>query len=90
MRNYVWALPSHTGIDQAACVMYIFICLAQVPLEELQQAATMIKSHMESTAHLRVPLRVKLHAGPSWGRLEVLDLGHSALHKQARHDVMTT
>ena len=42
----------------------------QVPEQQVIQAAGVIKRHMEAAAHLQVPLRVKLHVGPSWGQLE--------------------
>jgi DNA polymerase I-like protein with 3'-5' exonuclease and polymerase domains len=38
------------------------------------QVAALVRESMEGAASLRVPLRVKLHSGPSWGELRELQL----------------
>ena len=38
------------------------------------QVAALVRECMEGAASLRVPLRVKLHSGPSWGELTELQL----------------
>lgn len=38
------------------------------------QVAALVRECMEGAASLAVPLRVKLHSGPSWGQLEELRL----------------
>ncbi|KAK9789551.1 hypothetical protein WJX73_010627 [Symbiochloris irregularis] len=45
--------------------------LFEVPIRQLQETAVKIRGCMEGAATLRVPLRVKLHVGPSWGDLKV-------------------
>ncbi|XP_058125219.1 DNA polymerase theta [Anopheles ziemanni] len=46
----------------------------EVPRGQLPKVAKILRSSMENCAKLSVPLRVKLKAGSSWGKLEELSL----------------
>ncbi len=44
--------------------------LFEVRTEALPLVAALVKQEMEGAVALRVPLPVKLNAGPSWGELQ--------------------
>lgn len=48
--------------------------LYEVHKDHVDNVAKILKEAMENVITLTVPTPVKLHSGPSWGRLEVLEL----------------
>uniref|UniRef100_A0A182QX53 DNA polymerase theta n=1 Tax=Anopheles farauti TaxID=69004 RepID=A0A182QX53_9DIPT len=46
----------------------------EVPRNQLQKVAKILRSSMENCAKLSVPLRVKLKAGPTWGTMQELKI----------------
>ena len=63
--------PNRCLKEKACCAAQIHDeLLLEVDRNALAQASALVRECMEGAASLRVPLRVKLSAGPSWGQLE--------------------
>lgn len=66
--------------------------LFEVDQKSVGQVAAVIRDCMEAAAHMRVPLKVRMQVGPSWGEMEelVLPKGQMALPPPAGYAVPRT